>query len=67
MSKRKENIELQRKQAEAKKLAIQANTETLEAKVKSIQEQILANKEKMKKIDYFLQKLGTDNSRSSEV
>lgn len=57
MSKKSDNIALQRQQALAKRQAIEANSTTLQTKIRNIQSQLQANEEKVKKIDYFLQQL----------
>lgn len=57
MSKKSENIALQRRQAEAKREAILANSAALQAKLLNIQKQLSANQEKLNKIDFFLTKL----------
>lgn len=53
---RKENLQNMLKQAEAKKLALMANSEGLKSKKERIEVQLLKNEEKIKKLNFFLEK-----------
>lgn len=53
---RKENLQNMLKQAEAKKLALVANSEGLKSKKERIEVQLLKNEEKIKKLNFFLEK-----------
>lgn len=53
---RKENLQNMLKQAEAKKLALIANSEGLKSKKERIEVQLLKNEEKIKKLNFFLEK-----------
>lgn len=53
---RKENLQNVLKQAEAKKLALIANSEGLKSKKERIEVQLLKNEEKIKKLNFFLEK-----------
>lgn len=53
---RKENLQNMLKQAEAKKLALIANSEGLKSKKERIEVQLLKNEKKIKKLNFFLEK-----------
>lgn len=53
---RKENLQNMLKQAEAKRLALIANSEGLKSKKERIEVQLLKNEEKIKKLNFFLEK-----------
>lgn len=54
---KKENIELQIRQARQKVENLQMNNKLLATKKENIEKAILANNEKIRKIQFFLQKL----------